>query len=48
MSTLRPKDARPLCSFPFVDGRQCRTPRFSGRTGIQPSGFFLTLPTVNC
>ncbi len=30
MSTLRSKDRASLCSFTFADGRQCRTPRFSG------------------
>jgi hypothetical protein len=30
MSTLRSKDRASLCSFSFADGRQCRTPRYSG------------------
>jgi hypothetical protein len=31
MSTLRSKDRASSCSFAFADGRQCRTPRHSGR-----------------
>jgi hypothetical protein len=30
MSTIRSKDRSSLCSFTFVDGRRCRTPRQTG------------------